>query len=111
MPTVSIVMPAYNAEKYLAEAILSVKNQSFSDWELIIVNDASTDNTLSIIEYYAQRDARIKYASNTQNSGSARLPRFKAISMAISDWIFGLDADDFIAEDCLTKMIGRAQET
>lgn len=109
MPTVSIVMPAYNAEKYIAEAILSVEKQSFNDWELIIVDDASTDDTLKIIEYYAQRDARIKYASNVQNSGSARLPRFKAISMAVSDWILGLDADDFIAEDCLAKIIGRAE--
>lgn len=109
MSAVSIVMPAYNAEKYIAEAIVSVKSQNFTDWELIIVDDASTDDTLKIIEYYAQRDTRIKYVSNTKNSGSARLPRLKAVSLAASDWIFSLDADDFIASDCLDKMICRAE--
>lgn len=111
MPTISIVMPAYNAERYIAEAIASVKNQDFSDWELIIVDDASTDNTLKIIEYYAQRDARIKYVSNRQNSGSARLPRLKAVSLASSNWIFSLDADDFIADDCLSRMNRRTEAT
>ncbi len=111
MPAVSIVMPAYNAERYIAQAIVSVKDQYFRDWELIIVDDASTDDTLKIIEYYAQRDARIKYVPSDQNSGSARLPRLKAVSLATSKWIFSLDADDFIAGDCLMKMINRAEVT
>jgi len=111
MPEVSIVMPAYNAEKYISEAIESVRGQDFADWELIIVDDASTDNTLKIIEYYAKGDARIKYVSSAYNSGSARVPRLKAVSIAVSDWIFNLDADDFIASDFLSKMICRAERT
>ena len=111
MPEVSIVMPAYNAEKYISEAIESVRGQDFADWELIIVDDASTDGTLKIIEYFAKEDARIKYMSSAHNSGSARVPRLKAVSMAVSNWIFSLDADDFIASDYLTKMTRRAETT
>lgn len=104
-------MPAYNAAEYISGAIRSVEAQDFADWELIIVNDASTDDTLSFIKHYARGDARIRYVSNTENSGSARFPRLKAVSMAVSNWIFNLDADDFIAKDCLSRMIGRAEST
>ena len=79
MAVISIAMPAYNAEKYISYAIESVIKQTFEDWELIIVDDASTDSTPNIIEEYAKRDSRIRVYTEKENSGSARLPRLKAI--------------------------------
>lgn len=67
MPKVSIVLPTYNGSKYIAESIQSVINQSFTDWELIIINDCSTDCTLDIAHDFATRDARIKVFTNEKN--------------------------------------------
>ena len=102
-PLVTVVMPAYNAELYIGQAIESVLNQTFSLWELIIINDGSTDNTLGIIQYYAKNDIRIKY-STISNSGTARTPRFIAVMQAMGDYIITLDADDYIDITCLQKM-------
>lgn len=67
MSRVSIVLPTYNGEKYIRESIDSILNQSFTDWELIIVDDCSTDNTPEIVEQYAANDARIKVIHNQEN--------------------------------------------
>ena len=67
-PKVSIVLPCYNGAKMLGDAIESVINQTFKDWELIIVNDCSTDNTLEVAQSYAERDDRIRVFSNEKNS-------------------------------------------
>jgi glycosyltransferase involved in cell wall biosynthesis len=67
-PKISVIMPAYNAGKYIKDAIDSVVNQSFKDWELLVVNDASKDNTLEIIKSFT--DPRIKLTNNEINLGS-----------------------------------------
>ncbi len=67
MPKVSIVLPTYNGEEFLSNSIESVINQTFQDWELIIVNDCSTDNSLSIAEDYVKKDNRIKIINNDEN--------------------------------------------
>ena len=67
MTLISVVLPTYNGSKYIARAIDSIINQTEADWELIIVNDCSTDNTLEIISNYANRDKRIKIINNSQN--------------------------------------------
>lgn len=110
MPIVTVVMPAYNASKYIAKAIDSVIEQTIHDWELIIINDGSTDNTLSIIEQYASLDKRIKYES-IENTGSAKIPRDRAISKAQSEWIAILDADDYYEPSFLEKSFRRQIET
>lgn len=107
MPAISVVMPAYNADKYIEEAIDSVLEQTFVDWELIIVNDGSTDKTLSIIQRYSLIDKRIKYYS-IPNSGSARIPRLFAISHASGDRIVALDADDYLEKESLQIVFNRA---
>ena len=67
MPKISIVMPVYNAEPFLDDAILSVMEQSFGDWELICVNDGSTDGSLSKLEAYASKDPRtVSFPSRTE---------------------------------------------
>jgi glycosyltransferase involved in cell wall biosynthesis len=92
-PSVSVLMPAYNAEKYIAEAIESILNQTFQDFEFIIVDDCSIDNTLKIIEEYAQQDNRIGCFKNEINLGIAG-NRNKLVSLAKGKYIVWQDADD-----------------
>lgn len=80
-PKVSIVLPTYNGSKWLTKAVKSIINQTFQDWELIIVNDCSTDNTLAIIESLAAQDCRIKFISNNKN---LKLPASLNIGFSIA---------------------------
>lgn len=93
--TVSIVMPAYNVEKYVAQAIDSVISQTMTDWELIIVDDCSTDDTAKIIDLYAKNDQRIIFIQNNQNGGSPSKARNKALKLASGRYIAFLDSDDW----------------
>lgn len=90
---ISIIMPAYNAEKTIGAAINSVLEQTFQDWELLVINDCSTDKTKSVILELANCEPRIHYIENAENMGVART-RNKGVSMANSDWIAFLDSDD-----------------
>ena len=110
-PLISAVIPAYNAEKYIEECLNSIMNQTFRDWECIIVDDASSDNTLSIIKEFAGKDQRFRYDMLPVNSGSAKAPRDKAASLATSEWILEVDADDFIDPDMMEKLYARAVQT
>lgn len=100
---VSIIMPSYNTAKYISESINSVINQTYQKWELIIVDDCSTDNTDEIIEKFL-KDERIKYFKNEKNSGAA-ISRNKALREAKGKWIAFLDSDDLWTEDKLEKQI------
>ncbi|MXV17457.1 glycosyltransferase family 2 protein [Hufsiella ginkgonis] len=92
MTRVSIIMPAYNAARYLAQAIQSVLDQTFKNWELLVVNDGSTDETATIALAYASSDSRIKVLNqHNQGQGSARNA---GISAATGEWVAFLDADD-----------------
>lgn len=110
MPIVSVVMPAYNAEKYIGKAFDSLIAQTYSDWECVVVNDGSTDNTLDIIKEYATLDSRILF-STIENSGSAKVPRDMAIQMAQGEWIMALDADDTLKNDTIERLLDRQQQT
>lgn len=98
VPSVSIITSAYNSEKTLSETIESVLSQSFQDFEYIIVNDASTDNTLNIIEKYSEKDFRIKLINNDVNLKQAK-SRNKAIKQARAKYIINIDADDIMSAD------------
>lgn len=89
----SIIMPVYNGEKFIAEAIESVLLQSFQQWELLIVDDASTDDTASMVETFLKRDNRIRFFRNTNNQGVSN-SRNRAIAQATGEYIAFLDADD-----------------
>ncbi|MBR1981995.1 MAG: glycosyltransferase family 2 protein [Akkermansia sp.] len=108
---VSVVMPAYNAEKTIAGAVLSLKSQTYSNWELIIVDDKSTDATIEVVEKLSQLDSRIRLIKRTENSGGCRIPRFEAVLAALGDYICYLDADDVLEATYIEKVIERIKET
>ncbi len=91
---VSIVMPVHNAERYLEEAIRSVISQTYSNWELLVIDDASTDSSKEIAYRIAQTDDRIKVCSNPTPTGYPATPRNIAIDMAKGRYIAFLDSDD-----------------
>lgn len=101
---VSVIMPAYNAEKYIRQAIDSVQAQTYCDWELIVVDDDSKDNTNMIVSEYCQKDFRIKLLSNPQNQGVSRT-RKKGVEAAAGEWIAFLDSDDVWHPEKLKKQL------
>lgn len=101
-PFFSIVMPLYNAERFVSQAIESVKSQTFEGWELIIVDDCSSDNSIRIAKECAGTDSRILIERMAENSGTAYLPRKGAIEKAKGNWIVELDADDYLSLDYLS---------
>ena len=100
---VSIIMPSFNTASYIAESIESVLHQTYTDWELIVVDDCSTDNTDEVMEGYLE-DKRIRYFKNDKNSGAA-VSRNKALREAKGKWIAFLDSDDLWNPDKLDKQI------
>ncbi len=92
-PILSIIIPTYNAEKFISQAIQSILDQTYNNFELIIINDASTDNTKSIIETFD--DSRIKYFENEKNEGIV-FSRNKGLKLARGEYIGMLDADDIV---------------
>lgn len=101
---VSVIMPAYNAEKYIRQAIDSVRVQTYSDWELVIVDDKSSDHTISIVKEYCREDPRIKLLCNSQNQGVSHT-RKKGVEAAAGEWIAFLDSDDAWQPEKLEKQI------
>ena len=93
-PLVSIVTPCYNASKFIEETIKSVISQSYDNWEMLIVDDCSTDNSVEVINRYVKRDNRVKLYTTHVPSGSPSLPRNIAIEKARGAFIAFLDADD-----------------
>lgn len=92
----SVIIPVYNVENYLADCIKSVLNQSFQDFELILVNDGSTDNSLQICNYYKELDTRIK-VFNKENGGVSTA-RNLGLENSNGEWIYFVDADDSVNE-------------
>lgn len=99
---VSIIMPSYNTGRFIAESIKSVLAQTYPDWELIIVDDCSTDNTDEIVASF--NDDRIRYFKNEKNSGAA-VSRNRALREAKGKWIAFLDSDDLWLPEKLEKQI------
>ncbi|MDQ0154195.1 glycosyltransferase family 2 protein [Robertmurraya andreesenii] len=101
---VSIITPAYNCGQYISETIDSVVAQTYFNWEMIIVNDKSTDNTEEVIRKYIKKDSRIKLINLNENSGAA-FARNKALEKANGRFIAFLDSDDKWKKDKLSKQI------
>ncbi|WP_420571286.1 glycosyltransferase family 2 protein [Kordia sp.] len=106
---VSVITPTYNAQSFIAETIDSVRAQSYTNWEMIIVDDASSDKTVEILNQYAAIDDRIKVHLLQTNSGAA-IARNSAIKKASGSYIAFLDADDLWKPEKLTKQLAFMQE-
>lgn len=108
-PLVSVLMTAYNREKYIGEAIESVLNSTYSSFELIIVDDCSKDNTVSIAEAIAATDSRVKVYVNEKNLGDYP-NRNKAASLAKGKYIKYVDADDYIYPTGLQVLVSMMEQ-
>lgn len=106
---VTIVVPVYNAEKFISETIQTVQNQTYKYWELMLVDDKSSDKSVQIIRKYAQKDDRIKLIKNKQNSGAA-ISRNAGIDAAKGKYLAFLDADDLWHPHKLEKQVAFMRE-
>ena len=106
---ISVIMAAYNAEKTIESAIRSVLEQSYSEWELIVVNDCSTDKTSEIVTRLMDGDKRIHLINNEKNAGVS-ITRKNGLECSSGEWIAILDSDDLWAPDKLEKQMKLASE-
>ena len=109
LPRVSVLMPAYNSEKYLGEAIDSILNQTFTDFEFIIINDGSKDNTAKIVEEYAKKDKRIRFIDNKKNQGIVGVLN-EGIDLCRGKYIARMDSDDISLPTRFEKEIEYMEE-
>ena len=106
---VSVIIPAYNAEKYIKKSLDSVINQVYKNLEIIVVDDASTDSTRTIIKKYADQDSRIIpfYQTNNKGVSAARNIGLKAVT---GDYVMFVDSDDELTKDAIRRMIDVADK-
>jgi glycosyltransferase involved in cell wall biosynthesis len=97
---VSVIIPVYNTEKYLDEAINSIISQTLQEIEIIIINDGSTDNSAQILERFAQQDSRIKIITLEENKGQS-VARNTGMKIMKGEFIYFFDSDDILESDCL----------
>ena len=109
-PLVSVIMPAYNAEAFIEEAIASVQAQTIKDWELLVIDDGSKDKTREIVDQLASKDERIRPMVNEQNMGVAKT-RNRGLDVFRGKYVAFLDSDDYWCPQMLEKMIARAERT
>ena len=107
-PVVTVIIPAYNAEKYIGRCLDSVLKQSFKDFEILVIDDGSTDKTGDIVKRYAENDRRINYVRQ-KNEGVART-RNKAMKLAKGDYVAFIDNDDYIDDDYIEALLPREGE-
>lgn len=104
--TISIIMPAYNAAKYIGKAIESVMAQTYQNWQLVIVDDGSTDDTLKIACNYSENDEKKRIVViHQENSGTAAAARNTALDYIDGEYTQILDSDDYLSEDCIQKCV------
>ena len=109
MSKVSVIIPVYNVEKYLSETLECLVNQTLSDIEIICVDDGSTDDSMSILQEYAERDSRVKYLQ--QQNQYAGIARNNGLKIATGDYVIFLDSDDIFDKTMLEKLVSQAQKT
>lgn len=106
-PIVTVITPTYNHEKYIVKCINSILSQTYKDWRMIIVEDASTDQTLKIVEEYAKNDRRISIVKHRTHWGIPKLAKTynQAINLSKTKYIAFLEGDDFWPKDKLEKQL------
>lgn len=105
---VSVIVPVYNTEKYLAEAINSVQDQTCQEWELLLINDGSSDGSLEICRKFESEDPRIRVID--KKNGGVSSARNLGIEEAAGDWLCFLDGDDWLEKNCLETALNEADE-
>ena len=108
MPIISVIVPVYNTEKYLCRCIDSILSQSFIDFELLLINDGSTDLSGTICDEYAMRDMRVR-VFHTENKGSSAA-RNQGIECVRGEWITFVDSDDYVRKDFLNNFVSRLND-
>ena len=106
-PLISIIVPCYNAEKYINFCVKSILEQSYENWECLLINDGSADKTLSILEEYTGKDNRFELFSQENKGLSAT--RNLGIDNAKGDFVFFLDADDLLTENTLLNLVSELE--
>lgn len=101
---VSIITPTYNCGRFIAETIEAVQAQTYTQWEMVIVDDCSTDNTKEVVDAYIEKDSRVKYYCLEKNSGAA-VARTKAMELAEGEYMAFCDSDDLWTVDKLEKQL------
>lgn len=109
-PLVSVVMPAYNSERFIAEAIESVQAQTWKNWELVVMDDVSSDHTVDIVRSFAEKDPRIRLFENGNNLGAAG-SRNRAFKLCHGDYVALLDSDDAWMPEKLERQVRTAEST
>ena len=110
LPAISVIIPMYNAEKYLVDCLNSLLAQTFTDFELIVVDDCSTDNSVAIVKNYAPRfGGRLKLLRTKENSGHASLPRNKGVDISRGEYIYFIDPDDAVTPTALEELYTTAK--
>ena len=110
-PAVSVIIPLYNAEKYIGECLDSLLDQTFQNFEVIVVDDCSTDNGPVIVGSYKEKfDGRLTLTKTEENSGGGGLPRNKGIALSRGEYIQFLDADDMLTKTALEEMYTLAKD-
>ena len=110
-PKVSVIIPVYNVEKYLAVCLESLLIQTFTDFEVIVVDDCSTDNSLAIAESYLERfGGRLKIFSLEENTGSGAVPRNVGLEVASGKYVYFVDDDDLLIDIALDTLFNYAEE-
>ena len=106
---ISIIIPVYNVEKYLRQCLDSIVNQTYTNLEIICINDKSTDNSAEILEEFLQKDERIKVINNKENVGSA-ISRNYGLDIAAGKYIAFVDSDDYIDEKYIESMLNKMKQ-
>ena len=109
-PKVQIIVPVYNAAKYIERCFESLKNQTYSNWEAIVIDDASTDNSREIVKTYTESDSRFTFIPLDENLGVSKV-RNIALSNIKEKYTAFLDSDDYWEPDMLETMVNKAEET
>ena len=110
IPAVSVIIPMFNAEKYIADALDSLLAQTFQDYEVILVNDCSTDKSRQIVETYLEEfDGRLKLYDNEQNS-KVGVTRNKGLNLSQGEYVFFMDSDDWLTPTALEEMYTLAED-
>ena len=111
-PAISIIIPMYNTEKYITQCLESVAGQTFKDYEVIVIDDCSTDNSVAVVEKLSSAfDGRLQLLKLKKNNGSPGIPRNKGLKQARGKNIIYLDSDDMLIDTALEELFNIAEQT